>query len=71
VKDFLESYKNLRDYQKVFRLLTERGGEIQIKDDIMYAKLDAWVERHSVEDTRNFLTNLKIKNYRWQVYFAF
>jgi hypothetical protein len=41
VKDFLESYKNLRDYQKVFRLLTERGGEIQIKDDIMYVKLDS------------------------------
>ena len=40
-KDFLESYKNLRDYQKVFRLLTERGGEIQIKDDIMYVKLDS------------------------------
>ena len=38
--DFLSVYKNLRDYQKVFRTLSRIGGEIEIESDIMRVKLD-------------------------------
>lgn len=41
-KDFLETYGNLRDYQKVFRKLTRIGGEITIDGDVMIVKLDSF-----------------------------
>lgn len=39
-QEFLMTYKNLRDYQKVFRQLTRTGGEIEIIDNTMYIQLD-------------------------------
>jgi hypothetical protein len=38
--EFLEVYRNLRDYQKVFRLLTRCSGEIEVQSDVLDVKLD-------------------------------
>lgn len=39
-KDFLEIYRNLRDYQNTFRILTRTAGEIKIENNMMHIKLD-------------------------------
>jgi len=39
-KDFLNTYGNLRDYQKVFHTLVNTGGQILIDGNIMYVEID-------------------------------
>jgi len=39
-QEFLDSYENLRDYQKVFRKLIRTPGEIRIQDGTLFIKLD-------------------------------
>ena len=41
-QEFLNSYENLRDYEKVFRKLIRTSGEIRIQDGTMFIKLDSF-----------------------------
>ena len=52
--DFLGVYKNLRDYQKVFRTLSRIGGEIEIGSDIMRVKLDRFGREKFQEKCEEF-----------------
>ena len=41
-QEFLDTYGNLRDYQKVFRKLIRTPGEIRIQEGTMFIKLDSF-----------------------------
>ena len=57
-KDFLETYKNLRDYQKVFRKLIRMGGEITLKGNIMHVKLDSFGRTSFKELCNNYFEKI-------------
>jgi len=63
-QDFLQTYGNLRDYQKVFRQLTRTGGEIEIDGELMHVRLDPFGRRRFQEKCNLYFENINKKNIR-------
>jgi len=57
----LNTYKNLRDYQKVFRKLTRSGGEIERRGNILYVKLDSFGRGKFREKCNEYLEKMNDK----------
>jgi len=63
-KEFLTTYKNLRDYQKVFRKLTRTGGEIEIVGNTMFIQLDKFGRKGFQTKCNEFLETFNRKKIR-------
>jgi hypothetical protein len=64
--EFLSIYENLRDYQKVFRLLTRCSGEIQMHYDMMNVRLDRFGGKKfqkKCDDYFTWINSIGLKTY--------
>ncbi len=60
-QEFLESYENLRDYQKVFRKLIQTPGEIRIQGGTMFVKLDSFGRKSFQKKIDKFIEKINQK----------
>lgn len=61
-KEFVQTYKNLRDYQKVFHMLVSSAGEIEISGTIMYIKLDPFGRKPFREKCNKYFDEFNTKS---------
>lgn len=57
-KEFLETYRNLRDYNKVFRKLVRSGGEIEIVNNSLTIKLDSFGSNNFKKKINEYLEKM-------------
>lgn len=60
-QEFLDTYENLRDYQKVFRKLIRTPGEIRIQDGTMFIKLDSFGRKKFRKKIDKFIEKINQK----------